>query len=36
MSVFAKPVRSRLDMLEVPGSCATTFADDVVATLGYV
>jgi L-histidine N-alpha-methyltransferase len=34
MSVFAKPVRSRLDMLEVPGSCAMTFADDVVATLG--
>jgi L-histidine Nalpha-methyltransferase len=34
MSAVAIPVRNRLDILEVPCSSATSFADDVAATLG--
>lgn len=34
MSAVAFPVRNRLDILEVPRSSATSFADDVAATLG--
>jgi dimethylhistidine N-methyltransferase len=34
MSAVAMPVRNRLDVLEVPHSGGTSFADDIAATLG--
>jgi L-histidine N-alpha-methyltransferase len=34
MTAVANPVRNRLDILEVPCSSATSFADDVAAALG--